>query len=106
MALIFSRVIATNRNEETTEFLVSGSVKTEQDLIGWTAFDEFVSANKNNGAAVLHIETRSYGAEEPVDATVEEVAYLTKRMEMRSTFLENSTELIETTDMVVYPESI
>lgn len=49
----------------------------------------------------MHVETFLYGGEEAVDATPEEVAYIYKRVEMRSDFIEKRTEKCSEYDLFI-----
>ena len=97
MTLRFSRVILMSGGV-TESFLVGGIPKSETDLQGWIAFENFMNAIPNNGTVDAHAEAFLYGGEEPVDATPEEVAYFYKRIEMRPDFIEKRTEKCGETD--------
>ena len=75
MALLFSAVTVTAGNEEI-EFTVGGIPREYDDLVGWTAFDDFMENADAETEVSVHAEAYLYGGEETVTATPEEVAYL------------------------------
>ncbi|MBO4868352.1 MAG: hypothetical protein IJU41_00690 [Clostridia bacterium] len=93
MSLRFSKVTLASENRRT-EFLVGGIPKRCADLNGWTAFEKFIDDTPLYQTVRVFVQTFLYGGEEPVDATPEEIAYLNKRTEMRSDFIETRTEKI------------
>ncbi len=101
MSVKFSRVSAIT-NEKAVVFLVGGTPETQADLDGWTAFDEFVEDLPINTVITVHVETFVYGEGEVYDATPEEVAYFYQRIEMRPDFIENRTEKIDESDIVLW----
>ena len=91
MALLFSAVTMKS-GEAETRFLVGGIPRIKNDLKGWTAYENFI--RKANGEIEVQVDSYAYGGETLVKATVEEVAYLTKRLESRTDFLERSCDLL------------
>ena len=93
MALLFSAVTVTAGYDEA-EFTVGGIPREYDDLIGWTAFDDFME----NVDVETEVSVHLYGGEETVTATPEEVAYLTMRMERDENFLAGHCDNIEDVD--------
>ena len=73
MALLFSAVTVTAGYDEA-EFTVGGIPKEYDDLVGWTAFDDFMKNVDAEAEVSVHAEVYLYGGEETVTATPEEVA--------------------------------
>ena len=94
MALLFSVVTVTAGYDET-EFTVGGIPREYDDLVGWTAFDDFMENVDAETEVSVHAEVYLYGGEETVTATPEEVAYLTMRMERDDRFLVGHCDKIE-----------
>ncbi len=78
MALLFSAVTVTSENDQA-EFLVSGKPTEQADLVGWTAFDDFLSHVDSEQDIHVHVAACLYGEGEVFNATPEEVAYFTLR---------------------------
>ena len=97
MALLFSAVTVTAGNEEF-EFTVGGIPREYDDLVGWTAFDDFMENVDAETEVSVHGEVYLYGGEETVTATPEEVAYLMMRMEKDENFLADHCDNIEDVD--------
>ena len=97
MALLFSAVTVTAGNEEI-EFTVGGIPREYDDLVGWTAFDDFMENADAETEVSVHAEAYLYGGEETVTATPEEVAYLIMRMERDETLLAKHCDNIEDAD--------
>lgn len=93
MALLFSKVTVLS-GHNTAELLVSGQPKAFDDLEGWTVFDKFLSCLSAENEVSVHTETYLYGEGEVYKASLEEVAYLTKRVEADRGFLKNHTKNI------------
>lgn len=91
MSIRFSRVKAV-AGSKSAIFLVGGVPLSGKDLNKWTAFKEFISGLEENTPITISVETFLYGGEEPFDATPEEVAYIYKRLSMRTDFIEKRTE--------------
>lgn len=85
MALIFSKVTI-DTDDDSVEFLVSGSPRSEQGLKGWVAYENFIK--RHDGVTTAQIQPYSYGGEQPYEATPEEVAYMTMRWKNQPDFLE------------------
>ena len=83
MAILFSAVTMKS-GEAETRFLVGGIPRIKNDLNGWTAYENFI--RKANGEIEVQVDSYAYGGETLVKATVEEVAYLTKRLEAERIF--------------------
>ena len=94
MALLFSAVTVTAGYDET-EFTVGGIPRVYDDLVGWTAFDNFMENVDAETEVSVHAEVYLYGGEETVTATPEEVAYLMMRMEQDDRFLAGHCDNIE-----------
>lgn len=86
MALLFSAVTVTSENDQA-EFLVGGIPKTYSELEGWTAFDNLISTVDSEQEIKVHVAACLYGEGEPVGATPEEIAYLTRRAEADDKFI-------------------
>lgn len=97
MALLFSAVTVTAGYEEI-EFTVGGIPREYDDLVGWTAFDDFMEDVDAETEVSVHGEAYLYGGEETVTATPEEVAYLMMRMERDENFLARHCDNIEAVD--------
>jgi hypothetical protein len=91
MALLFSAVTMKS-GEAETRFLVGGIPRIKNDLTGWIAYENFM--REARGEIETQVDSYAYGGEVLVKATVEEVAYLTKRLESRADFLERSCDLL------------
>lgn len=101
MSLRFSRVTLT-LDGKASSFLVGGIPKSQADLQGWTAYDNFVSGVPRYAAVNAHVESFFYGGKEPFDATLEEVAYVYKRIERQPDFIESRTEKIGESDFTIF----
>ena len=64
MALLFSAVTITAGNEEI-EFTAGGIPREYDDLVGWTAFDEFMENADAETEVSVHAEAYLYGAKKP-----------------------------------------
>ena len=87
MAILFSAV-GVRVGEEQTSLLVSGVPKGYEDLSGWRAFEHFLMDVDQESDIQVDVKSYLSGDGEVFRASVEEVAYMKKRMEMRSDFLE------------------
>ncbi|MBQ8238077.1 MAG: hypothetical protein IJZ39_08025 [Oscillospiraceae bacterium] len=94
MALLFSAVTVTAGDAET-EFLVSGIPREYDDLSGWKAFDDFLEELDTDTDVVVRAGVYLYGEGETFRASLEEVAYLTRRLEMNEQFLRHSCDGVE-----------
>lgn len=105
MALLFSKVTLDSEFEKKT-FLVGGYPTGTSDLEGYTAYEDFMSDMDYGAEVTVHADVYTYGENEYFDAKPEEIAYLTKRMEMDPLFLEDHCHYIEDTDFFIdyYPD--
>ena len=87
MAILFSAV-GVKAGEEQTSLLVSGIPKDYEDLSGWKVYEYFLMDIGKEAEVTVDVNSYLYGEGEVFRASVEEVAYMMKRMEMRSDFLE------------------
>ena len=97
MALLFSAVTVTAGYDEA-EFTAGGIPREYYDLVGWTAFDDFMENVDAETEVSVHAKVYLYGSEETVTATPEEVAYLMMRMERDDRFLAEHCDSIEDVD--------
>ena len=97
MALLFSAVTLT-ANDHDTEFLVSGIPRDTDDLAGWTAYEGFLGEIDEECEVRVHVEAYLYGEGETFRASLEEIAYFNKRLEMNADFLSASCDNIEDAD--------
>lgn len=67
MALLFSAVTVTAGYDEA-EFMVGGIPREYDDLVGWTAFDNFMENADAETEVSVHAEAYLYGGEETVTA--------------------------------------
>ena len=101
MALLFSAVTMKS-GEVKTRFLVGGIPRIKNDLTGWIAYENFM--REARGEIETQVDSYAYGGEVLVKATVEEVAYLTKRLESRADFLERSCDLLGRSQVTIKNE--
>jgi hypothetical protein len=101
MSLRFSRVTLTS-DGKTASFLTGGIPQSRADLLGWTAYDNYISDVPRYTAVNARVETFLYGGEEPFDATPEEVAYFYKRIERQPDFIDTRTEKTGESDFTVF----
>ena len=97
MSLLFSAVTVTAGNQQS-EFLMGGIPRDSDDLEGWTAFDELMETTEEGTEVEVHAEVYTYGGEETVKATPEEIAYLKMRSEADENFLSLHCDNIEDVD--------
>lgn len=93
MALLFSAVTVTAGYDEA-EFTVGGIPREYDDLVGWTAFDDFMENVDAETEVSVHAEVYLYGGEETVTATPEEVAYLNYGKEGAEIIVDNTQDTI------------
>ena len=93
MAILFSAV-GVRVGEEQTSLLVSGVPKGYEDLSGWRAFEHFLMDVDQESDIQVDVKSYLSGDGEVFRASVEEVAYMMKRMEMRSDFLDTVLPLV------------
>lgn len=90
MSIRFSRVQAMTSGKAAI-FLVGGVPVAQTDLDCWTAFRSFSEDLPENEVITVSVETFTYGEEDPIDATPEEVAYIYMRQDRRPDFIESRT---------------
>ena len=88
MAILFSAV-GVKAGEEQTSLLVSGIPKSYEDLSGWRAFEHFLMDVDQEANIQVDVKSYLYGEGEVFKASLEEVAYMMKRMERQRDFLED-----------------
>lgn len=101
MAIRFSKVTI-NTMTDSVEFLMAGVPGDQRDLDGWKAFDQFKANHNEEETAVAHVTVYTYGGEDIVDATPEEVAYMYQRIQTRPDFLEKRCESYPGDDIVIW----
>lgn len=93
MALLFSAVTL-SAGDDSIKLLVSGTPKSYEDIDGWKAVDYFLLGIGKEATVQADVKTYLYGEGEVFRASVEEVAYMMKRTEMRSDFLESRCQCV------------
>ena len=88
MALVFTAVKAKTENE-CAEFLIGGVAESERDFECSTRYLELLERTGGEGEVEADMTVYEYGDGERYDATFEELAYLTLRMENTPNFLES-----------------
>ena len=88
MAILFSAV-GVKAGEEQTNLLVSGIPKDYEDLSGWKVYEYFLMDIGKEAEVTVDVKSYLYGEGEVFKASLEEVAYMMKRMERQSDFLED-----------------
>lgn len=78
MAIQFSNVTLSS-GDKLKDFLVCGEPSDQEDLEGWTAYEDFIAGLPEGAAVHAKVEMYLYGDEDIVEATPEEVAYMTMR---------------------------
>ena len=94
MALLFSKVTLFDGVNEA-EFLTMGIPHDYEDLERYTAFAEYIGELTDECDIEVIVDSYLYGDDEAVKASIEEIAYLTMRMDMKPDFLERSCKKIE-----------
>lgn len=87
MSLEFSKITATCGSRSTV-FLTMGTPKERYELEGYTAFDDFMNTVPDETDIKVSCIPYTYGEGVPVTASIEEVAYLTMRMQGDQNFLD------------------
>ena len=87
MSLEFTKVTATCGNR-STEFLTMGTPKERYELEGYTAFEDFMNTVPDESEVKVSCFPYTYGEGVPMTASIEEVAYLTMRMQGDQNFLD------------------
>lgn len=88
MALVFTAVKAKIENE-CAEFLIGGEAESERDFECSTRYLEMLEKAGGEGELEAEMTVYEYGDGERFDASFEELAYLTLRMEKNPSFLES-----------------
>lgn len=92
MAILFSKATLTSGDRSTT-FLISGAPSSREAFAGWTAYQSFVDSLPAGAEVMAYITAYTYGGEDVVVATPEEVAYMAMRIGMRTDFLESHCQV-------------
>ena len=92
------RAVTVTAGYNEAEFTVGGIPRECDDLVGWTAVDDFMENVDAETEVSVHAEAYLYDGEETVTATPEEVAYLMMRMERDENFLAGHCDNIEDVD--------
>lgn len=98
MALLFSRVRASTPDGNEVEFLVSGIPREFDDFDYYTKFEDFIDSIEEDTEISIHAEAYLYGEGETFQASIEEVAYFTLRMQKDENFLSGHCDNIESVD--------
>ncbi len=101
MSLRFSQVTLYSAGK-TASFLVGGIPTCRQDLQGWTAYESLLQDTCRYHTVNARVESFLYGGEKPFDATPEEIAYFSKRIERQPDFIESRTEKIGESDFIIF----
>ena len=91
MAILFSKVTLSSGDKETF-FLISGVPSAAAAFKGWTGYHTFVESLAPASHVMADITAYTYGGEDIVEASPEEVAYMTMRLKGRPDFLEKRCE--------------
>ena len=83
---------------EQLELLVGGVPREYDDLVGWTAFDNFIGEIDEDMDISVHADAYIYGEGEIFKATPEEVAYFYMRRNDNADFLNDRCQNIEKVD--------
>ena len=98
MALLFSHVRVSTPDGNEADFLVSGIPREFDDFEYYTRFEDFLDSIEENTEISAHAEAYLYGNGETINASIEEVAYLTLRMNADNRFLTGHCDNIESAD--------
>ena len=98
MALLFSHVRASTPDGNEVEFLVSGIPREFDDFDYYTKFEDFIDSIEEDTEISIHAEAYLYGEGETFQASIEEVAYFTLRMQKDANFLSGHCDHIESVD--------
>ena len=101
MALLFSRVRASTPDGNEVEFLVSGIPREFDDFDYYTKFEDFIDSIEEDTEISIHAEAYLYGEGETFQASIEEVAYFTLRMQKDENFLSGHCDCIGESDFNV-----
>ena len=97
MSILFSKVELTT-DDDSAEFLMGGIPHSQDDMDGWTAYEDFIDGIDSESEVSVHAEAYLYGGGETVTASPEEVAYMTIRMNQDDRFLSGHCDNIEDVD--------
>ena len=103
MSLLFSNVSLTSKSK-TIDFLVRGIPIDKEDLLGYSAFKEYLASFKNHSEINAHVSSYLYGEGEISIATIEEVAYMKLRTDKDSNFLSQHCTKMAESDFSFYPQ--
>lgn len=98
MAFIFSHVCISTPDGNEAEFLVSGIPRDFEDLDYYTKFEDFLDGIEKDTEITVCAEVYLYGDGETFKASIEEVAYLTLRLNADDRFLTGHCDNIESVD--------
>ena len=87
MSLEFSKITATCGSRSTV-FLTMGTPKERYELEGYTTFEDFINTVPDESEVKVSCIPYTYGEGVPMTASIEEVAYLTMRMQGDRNFLD------------------
>ena len=87
MALLFTKVNVSD-GEREVDFLSMGKPKTLKELSGYSALEHFLEVTPDEADLTFDCTPYLYGEMAAVDATIEEIAYLTMRMNDDENFLD------------------
>lgn len=94
MAISFSNVKLASGDKVST-FLISGTPTDASFFTGWTKYHSFINDLVPYSYVVALVTSYLYGEEDIVEATPEEVAYMTVRLEKQPDFLESRCKQVD-----------
>ena len=94
MALIFT-VVKMNAGTHEANFLASGSVKSVDELVQYKPYQDFLRKLNKECVIETSLAIYQYGEGEEFDATIEELAYFTLRMNKGVAFLQNHCKSLD-----------
>lgn len=103
MSLLFSIVSLTSKTG-TSDFLTKGIPVDKDDLLGYTAFNEYLSSIKKDSVITAHVCSYLYGNGDINIATIEEVAYMKLRAENEPDFLSRHCMKIAESHFSFFPQ--
>ena len=98
MALLFSHVRVSTPDGNEADFLVSGIPREFDNFEYYTRFEDFLDSIEEDTEISVHAEAYLYGDGETINASIEQVAYLTLRMNADDRFLTDHCDNIESVD--------
>ena len=98
MALLFSHVRVSTPDGNEADFLVSGIPREFDNFEYYTRFEDFLDSIEEDTEISVHAEAYLYGDGETINASIDEVAYLTLRMNADDRFLTGHCDNIESVD--------